>query len=235
MEQILPSLTADDSVRPISPAPGETLTEAAYFAIRRDIISGALAPEERLRIERLSRLYGVGPTPLREALQRLCAAGLVHASGNKGFAVAPLSMDEFLDLTIARVAIEEQALRLSIEHGDDAWESQVAATAYQLNKKDVALIASGEVVLSDWEAANSAFHAATVAACGSRWLLTLRARLNEQVERYRLASVALRRTDRDLVHEHADIATAVLNRDADRASALIAQHFRKTASLLAGA
>ena len=235
MEQPAPSYPQDDSVRPISPAPGETLTEAAYVAIRRDIISGVLAPEERLRIERLSRLYGVGPTPLREALQRLCAAGLVHASGNRGFAVVPLSMDEFRDLTIARVAIEEQALRLSIAHGDDAWESQVAATAYQLNKKDIALIATGETALADWEAANSAFHAATVAACGSRWLLTLRSRLNEQVERYRLASVALRRTDRDLVHEHADIARAVLGRDAETACALIGQHFRKTASLLASA
>lgn len=216
----------------LQPGPGETLTEAAYAALRAEVISGALQPEARLRIDWLSRRYGIGPTPLREALQRLCADGMVVAEGHRGFAVAPLSLAEFEDLTVARVALEEQALRLSIRNGDEAWEAQVAATAYALRKRDIALGTEGAAALDGWERANAAFHGATVAACGSRWLLRMRDRLNVQAARYRLASVALRHDARDLAAEHAEIAEAVLAREAERACALVAGHFRTTARLL---
>lgn len=212
--------------------PGETLTDCAYAALRADVISGALQPAVRLRIDWLSKRYGIGPTPMREALQRLCADGMVVAEGHRGFAVAPLSAAEFEDLTIARVALEEQALRLSLRNGDEGWEAQVAAASYALRKRDAALVAEGAAALDAWERANAAFHGSTVAACGSRWLLKLRDRLNVQAARYRLASVALRHAERHLADEHAAIADAVLARDADRACALVAEHFRTTALLL---
>ena len=163
-------LDRDDSAdraprpQPLEPRPGETLTEAAYAALRSDVIAGTLRPEARLRIDWLSKRYGIGPTPLREALQRLCADGMVVAEGHRGFAVAPLSLAEFDDLTIARVALEEQALRLSIRHGDEGWEAQVAAAAYALRKRDEALCSEGAAALDGWDRANAAFHAATVAA-----------------------------------------------------------------------
>jgi DNA-binding GntR family transcriptional regulator len=224
--------TTEAPPRLVAPRAGETLTEAAFAALRADIIGGSLPPGFRLRIEALSRRYGVGPTPLREALQRLCADGMVQASGHRGFSVAVLSQAEFDDLTVARVAIEQQALRLSIARGDEAWEAQVAATAYALRKRDLAL-RGGDPDMPGWERANAAFHLATVSACGSRWLLAMRARLNEQAERYRLASVAQRHADRDLAGEHAAIAEAVLGRDAEQAARLVREHFDATARLLA--
>ena len=85
---------------------GETLAQAAYRALRIDIIRGIRPPGERLRIEKLRTLYAVGPTPLREALQMLATDGLVLAEGNRGFTVAPLDNTEIEDLNIARTAIE---------------------------------------------------------------------------------------------------------------------------------
>lgn len=211
---------------------GETLAEAAYEALRTDIISGARPARERLRIERLKNLYNVGPTPLREALQRLCADGLVLASGNRGFAVAPLDPDEFLDLNTARTAIEKEALRLSIQRGDDDWEASVVAAAWRLGKEDAALAVGDFSRLDDWERANEAFHGALVAACGSSWLLRVRGNLHDQCERYRRASVALRDGARDLRAEHKAIADAVLARDPDTACRLTEAHFAKTATTL---
>jgi len=231
-QKIDPDDAAPDHAEEAAPAllrGGGTLTEQACDAIRTDITSGALKPERRLRIEALSQRYGVGPTPLREALQRLCAEGLVVSTGGRGFSVAPLSVAEFEDLTIARIAIEQQALRLAIAKGGDEWEAQVVAAAWRLRKRDEALAEGGEDTLPEWAAANAAFHAATVAACGSRWLLRMRGRLNMQAERYRLASIALQRADRDLMTEHQAIADAVLARDADAACALIERHFDATA------
>ncbi len=211
---------------------GMTLAETVYGRLRSDIISGERAPEERLRIERLSRLYGIGPTPLREALQRLCADGLVWSRGNRGFAVAPLDVAEFMDLNIARKAVETEAVSLSIRNGGDEWESGVVATFYRLEKQDRALVEHPEEALDSWEMANAAFHRATVAACGSRWLLKVRARLHDQCERYRRASVDLRRAERDLAAEHRAIRDAVLDRDEAAARKLIGQHFDTTARML---
>lgn len=221
------AITADRATS-LSVDGGATLTEAAYDALRVDIIRGLRAPGERLRIERLSKLYNVGPTPLREALQRLSADGLVAATGNRGFSVTPLDFDEFTDLNIARTALETEALRLSIAKGCDEWEAGVVSAAWRMAKADATLMADGGASLDQWERTNAAFHLAMVSACGSNWLLRLRQGLHDQCERYRRAAVYLKRGLRDLKSEHAAIAEAVLARDTDRACTLTAAHFAAT-------
>lgn len=217
---------------PIDNEGSPTLVESAYKALRADIISGHRQAGERLRIERLKSLYRVGPTPLREALQRLAADGLVLAVGNRGFTVAPLDADEFSDLNRARIAIEVQALRLAIESGDAEWESQVAGAAYRLAKVDASLKSADRSPMAVWTVANGAFHLACVSACGSNWLLKVRATIDAQCERYRHASVDLNRLERDLEAEHRAIAQAVLDRDSELACSLVDDHYRRTADVL---
>jgi DNA-binding GntR family transcriptional regulator len=229
-------MKADSSAR-LLPGPfgnGGTQIDLAYGALQRDIVSGARLPDEKLRIERLKQLYGIGPTPLREALQRLVADGLVLAVGNRGFRVAPLDPAEFEDINTARTTLEVEALRRSIRAGGEDWEARVAGTAYRLHKMDAALKKEGRGPDDAWEAANDAFHRATISACDSRWLLKLREIANLQCERYRRASVALRRAERDLEAEHKAIADAVLGRDADRACRLVAEHYDTTTRILVG-
>lgn len=213
----------------------ETLAHRAYRRIRVDIIRGVRAPEERLRLEMLKSVYGIGPTPLREALQKLSADGLVNTVGNRGFRVAPLVVEEFQDLNTARTAIEKEAIRLSIAQGDDHWEAQLVAAHYLLSKEDKALTAKPQQVPDSWEEANAAFHTAIVAACGSAWLLRVRASLTDLVERYRRASLYHELGQRQLNTEHAQILDAVMSRDSDLACALIEQHFDLTARTLVDA
>ena len=213
---------------------GGTQIDIAYEALQRDIVTGVRLPDERLRIERLKELYGIGPTPLREALQRLVADGLVLAVDNRGFRVAPLNPAEFEDINTARTTLEVEALRRSILMGGEDWDVRVAGAAYRLHKMDAALKSDDRVPDDAWEAANDAFHRATISACDSRWLLKLREIANMQCERYRRASVILRRTERDLEAEHRDIADAVLGRDAERACALVAEHYLTTTRILVG-
>ncbi|MEX6508680.1 GntR family transcriptional regulator [Jiella sp. M17.18] len=205
-----------------------TLTDFAYRTLRVDIIRGVRPPGERLRIEKLKQIYRIGPTPIREALQKLSAERLVMTEGNRGFTVAPLDLEEFRDLNVARTEVELAALRRSIAHGGDAWEAAVVAAAYIMKKEDAALAAPDGCVTDSWERANAAFHAATVAACGSRWLLHARNSLQDQCERYRRASIGSDRGERKLNTEHAEIAEAVLARDADRACDLTRGHFQRT-------
>ena len=217
----------------ISVSKHESMAQRAYRIIRADIISGARPPGERLRIEMLKTIYDIGPTPLREALQKLSTEGLVLALQKRGFMVSPLDLDEFSDLNIARIEIEKVALSRSIALGDRQWESRVVAATYLMNKEDAALLASGNGVSDAWEAANAEFHATMIAACGSKWLLQMRDHLQDMCERYRRSSISqsIRKTGngkRDVGKEHAAISNAVLARDARLACQLTESHYMKT-------
>lgn len=222
----------ENSVTNILPGSGETLAQAAYRALREDIIRGVRYPNERLRIEKLKSLYNVGPTPLREALQMLAADRLVVAEGNRGFSVAPLDFDEFEDLNTARTAVEVSALRLSLVNGDATWEAGVVASIYLMQKQDAQLTEAREGVPDAWEEANAGFHDALVAACGSRWLLKARADLNSQCTRFRRAAVYQRIGKRNFEAEHKAIADAALARNVERTCELTEKHFALTAASL---
>jgi GntR family carbon starvation induced transcriptional regulator len=212
---------------------GGTLADTAYTRLRKDIIIGTRAPGERLRIEKLKTIYAIGPTPLREALQKLAQDGFVVSQGNRGFAVAPLDPTEFEDLNTARTVIEKEALRLSIANGGQDWEARVVAAAYIMAKEDEALSQAKGELPESWESANTELHAALVSACGSSWLLRIRSGLHDLCERYRRASVYMKMGARDLKSEHAAIVEAALARNAELACALTEQHFALTASALA--
>ena len=217
----------------------ESMVQRAYRLIRADIISGARDPGERLRIEMLKTVYDIGPTPLREALQKLSTEGLVLALEKRGFMVSPLDLDEFSDLNIARIEIEKVALTRSVALGDSQWESRVVAATYLMNKEDKALLASSDGVSDAWESANAEFHAAMIAACGSKWLLQMRDHLQDMCERYRRSSISqsIRKTlngNRDVGKEHAAISDAVLSRNAELACQLTESHYMRTLDRLKG-
>lgn len=213
----------------------QTLAEQAYRQLHVDIIRGVRSPGERLRIEKLKSIYNIGPTPLREALQKLSVDRLVVTEGNRGFMVAPLINAEFEDLNTARTSIEKEATRLSIARGDNNWEAQLVAAHYLLEKEDKSLSSAEHRIPDSWEHANAAFHTAVVAACGSNWLLRARSGLHDMVERYRRASLYHKIGERDLAAEHKVILEAVLDRDAEKACTLTEQHFALTAQTLSEA
>lgn len=204
--------------------------EAVYDVLKKDIISGVRKPGEFLRIDRMSRSYGVGPTPMRETLQRLTAEAMVIARGGRGFQVAPLTVQEFEDLNIARTVIELAALRLSIQHGDDDWEGQLVAAGYILEKWDAQMAEDPSLPFERWESANAEFHAALLAGCPSTWLLRTLDGLRSKCERYRRAamtSAGVNRYER-VAQEHKAMLRAALARDAEESCHFLAAHYQNT-------
>jgi DNA-binding GntR family transcriptional regulator len=208
-----------------------TLTDRAYQALRGDIIGGALEPEAKLRVEHLRKRYELGATPIREALSRLAAEGLVRGVGQRGFWVAPISVEDLEDVTDMRVLLETHAVRLSIERGDDAWEARVVAAHHQLAKVEAAVREDPDEVFPEWERRNREFHDALIAAVPSRLLHQFRWSLYDQHERYRRLSIQSA-APRDVAAEHRAIFEATLARDAERACQLTEEHIRRTAENL---
>ncbi|MGV8893685.1 MAG: GntR family transcriptional regulator [Burkholderiaceae bacterium] len=207
-----------------------TLAERAYLQVRRDIIEGRLAPGEKLRVEHLKDRYGIGAGTLREALALLLSDVLVVAEGQRGFHVAPISLQDLADITHTRVLLETNALRQSIQNGDDEWEAGLVAAFHKLSNSEERLEdkLDKRSNVREWEERNRNFHEALIAACDSRWQRYMIGLLYRQSERYRHLAITSNTIPRDVHGEHAAIIDAALKRDAERASRVLEQHIRLT-------
>jgi len=215
----------DDTVAQANP---KTLTGAAYQHLRRDIIEGKLPPGSRLRVEHLKDVYGVGAGTLREALALLVSDALVVAQGQRGFHVKPISMADFQDITRTRILLECEALKQSIEYGDDVWEGRIVAAFHRLDRVDKRLAANPSERFSEWEDRNREYHEALISACQSPWLSHFLGILSRQAERYRRLVITRQPMPRDLHGEHKAILDATLAHDAPLACRLLAEHIGMT-------
>ncbi len=206
-------------------------TTLAYETIRRAIVAGVHGPGKKLKINDLAASLSVSPSAVREALSRLVPEQLVIARDQKGFAVAPLSIDDLEDLTELRCDIEAIALRRSVTRGGVEWEAGLLAASHRASATSP-LLEGEEVALNpQWTAVHAAFHSALVAACGSRRLLVLHAQLYEQSERYRGMS-ANAGARRQVHNEHKKIVELALARDIEGLIAAAQNHMRTTARLI---
>ncbi|WP_198369637.1 GntR family transcriptional regulator [Roseomonas rosulenta] len=206
----------------------DTQATAAYRRLRAEILEGRLAPGQRLKVQDLAMLCGAGPSPVREALAQLAAEGLARRIEQRGFRVADADPADFAGLVRSRCLVEAAALREAIIRGDADWEDAVAATERRVARLPRSLDAARYVPNPAWEAAHRSFHTALLAASGAAPLIAFCERLREEAERYRALANAVAWPGRDVAAEHAAIAEAALDRDADRASALLADHLAAT-------
>jgi GntR family transcriptional regulator, carbon starvation induced regulator len=211
-----------------NPSIADTVSEQAFQALRGDVLFGVHRPDAKLKIDTLQSLYGFSSSPLREALNRLTQEGLVNADERRGFKVAPISPADLADITKMRLMIDLPALRESIERGDDDWEASIVASFHRLSKIESRL-PSGPVALdAQWSQNHRAFHRALIAACPSQRQLALSMSLFDQAERYRQFSARNRRVAKHKDAEHKALMKAALDRNADQAVALLAEHIEST-------
>lgn len=206
----------------------KTVIEAVYNELRERIVSGAIAPDTKLRVEPLRQEFGVSATTVREALARLSAETLVTSESQRGFRAAPISLEDFRQITQLRAILEKSAVIDAIEHGDDEWEASVVAAFHKLSKIELAMKADLEGHAAEWERRNRDFHQALIQACDNAWLFHLRDILLTQTSRYLRIAVATSADRRDVHAEHEAIYNAALARDAEKAAELIEQHICRT-------
>lgn len=206
-----------------------TMASIAYSKLRQEIISGELRPGSKLKIGDLCRRFEIGLSPVREALSRLSAEGLVRQLDQRGFSVSPLDEAGLLDLTRARCWLNEIGLRQSIAHGDLAWEEEIVLCCHRLSRARRIVGEDPTTRTPEWATAHRAFHRALIAASGSDWLTGFCDQLFDAAERYRYLSRRANRTRENVDAEHEAIMEATLQRDADLAVARLTAHFNTTA------
>jgi GntR family transcriptional regulator, carbon starvation induced regulator len=170
----------------------------------------------------------MGTSPIREALMRLEAEGLVELEQNKGFRVAEVSRENLTDLMRTRIEIENVALRWSLEKGGVDWEANLLSAFHRLSRQTKVEPSKPDAISDAWSREHADFHTALVAACGAPTLLTIRARLFEQADRYVALSIMSNGPLRDDVGEHKQLMRAALSRDVDKALDLNRAHISRT-------
>jgi GntR family carbon starvation induced transcriptional regulator len=204
-----------------------TLGEAAFVELRRRLIDGTLPPGEPLRLERLKVEFGVGFTPLREALMRLSSDGLVQVQGLRGFRAAAISLEDLDDVMLTRGRIEALALEDAIARGDEDWEAAIVGAFHRMSRRNAIDPLSG-LVAEDWAEAHQTFHFSLIAACKSRWIKRFWQTLFDQARRYRQLAVLKGSPYRDDLAEHRHLMEAVLARDLTAARAASREHIEST-------
>lgn len=218
----------------------KTVADQAYRVLRDDLVSGQLGPGKKLRVHELQSRYGLGLSPLREALLRLAGEGLVTAEGQRGFAASALTLEGMLDVIHARQEIETAALRLAMVNGDEEWESEVVASYHVLSRTPVPSNPVDVQEFRQWETRHRQFHIALLSACRSTWLMRFFNQLMDHSERFRWArhhesaAADLHEThQKDRNSEHLDLMQAALNRDIPTAQELMRAHLQHTAEATA--
>ncbi len=210
--------------------PKKTQASIVYDRIRRDILTGQLKPDEPLRVGKLQARYETSGSPVREALNRLAASGMVCSHDNRGFFVPSISRTELTDLYKTRTWIEEVALRESIKNGGVSWEEGIVLSHHRLSRAPRKLSGSNNSN-PEWEEAHRAFHLALVNACESRFLMHFCHQLHDQSDRYRQFALTVA-PDRDSDQEHVGLMQATIDRDAPKAIALLHEHYEQTQHII---
>ena len=194
-----------------------TKAEAVYEELRRRILRGELAPSSPLNQDALAPELGVSVTPVREAVRRLEAEGLVQFHAHKSVVVSPLTLSEISEIYDVRLQLDPYAAALATARASEDTLAQIETMARTQVSRDPL----------EQTAVNRAFHRAIYAESGNRLLTETLDRLWERTDRYRIMLVSSEVDVRQVVREHLEIVAAMQSRRSRLVAKLIRAHVSK--------
>lgn len=216
--------TTPDLAPPVDPA--RNPTRAVAFWLRRDIVRGVFAPNERLKVALLTKFYEVGHSPIREAILLLTSSGLIVHEHQKGYRIAPVSLADYDDVVNVYQRIYRLALEIAVKQGDDGWEERVVLALHRSSKVRKVLPDGNPEARELWQRSYRSFHSVLLSGCGSPLLLGIFENVADRIERYVNIYGDLE-ADRARDHhaEHRVIVEALLSRDLGRLMPLIDTYY----------
>jgi DNA-binding GntR family transcriptional regulator len=201
-------------------APRPMLRESVYESVKRLLMDTDLEPGSRVCIDGLARDLGVSPTPIREALFRCEAEGLVVRRPNAGYTVAPLlDAAGLADLYDLRLLLEPVAAARAAQRAGPADLAAIHAAVAAMSPD---VTGDGYRSYRELAAQDAALHAAIATAAGSPLIADTLHRLRAHIHGYR------RHFRRDVaaetIAEHATIAAAIAAADPSAADSAMRTH-----------
>ncbi|KUJ63990.1 GntR family transcriptional regulator [Streptomyces albus subsp. albus] len=210
---------------PSTPPARQALSDSVYEDIKARIMDHEIAPGTRVGIEALARTLSVSPTPVREALARLEADGLVVKRSLSGYrATELLTRQGVEELFEMRLLLEPHAAALAARNADESQLDAMEATleAMQAHPGPTGPYAS----YRDFAALDQRFHDVVAEAAHRPLLADAVERLHSHLHIFRLSSV--QDAGDPTMDEHERIVRAILRRRAERAAEAMAEHLTRS-------
>jgi DNA-binding GntR family transcriptional regulator len=204
-----------------------TKSEAAYYELRERVMDGRLPPGTDLDQESVAREIGLSTTPVREALRRLEAEGLVIQRAHFAIHVPELSRDEIHNIYAVRMMLEPEAARLACEQASDEAIEQVRLILDKsLAAEPQSLSPLGRLEI------NRNFHRGIYAATNNDILTSILDSLWDRCDRYRLQLLKQDTTVESSTREHQEMADAFCARDGQKLADLTRHHLTGSSETL---
>lgn len=225
---------SEEELRQLAPVleTPQVLSERVYRAVLQMLAQGSLRRGATLRIGLLSKALGVSPTPVREALARLAATGLIVHEARKGYRIAPpLTADQIRELMDARRLIEVAAIDHACRFGGEAFrielkEALAAQEAAVERLHSATPTGRGERAALEWRVleADLHFHQVIFDHTHNRFIRIMADSLNAQLHRVRQSAEQGLFDDIQALAEHTTILKAVLAGDVSATKATMFHH-----------
>lgn len=198
----------------------QPLRDVIFETLRRAIVSGDIKPGERLMEVSLAEQMGVSRTPVREAIRRLEAEGLVTMIPRKGTHVSELSVKDIIDVLEVRGVLDKLATGLAAKR---MTPSQIKILE-GVHKQYVTNVEKNNIegaIRKDVE-----FHDTIYSASGNSRLISVAASLREHIYRFRVIYMKDTHIAEHVLREHEDILEAIRNSQYDIAANLAEEHIK---------
>jgi len=192
--------------------------EDIYEAIKQQILSGDLRPAERLIEANLAKSLNASRHHIRAALDRLHIDGLVEIEANKGARVSSLTLEEVVDLYVAREGMEAEVVRLAVKRITDAEISELGDCLQEM----AVAFESGQ--FDEYSKLNQRFHGIIFSASGNETLPEYIAQIRLRLARLNVRVILLPGRSDSSHQEHTAIYEALGDRHTERAIEAIRRH-----------
>jgi DNA-binding GntR family transcriptional regulator len=191
-----------------------------YDALLGQLMSLRIVPGSRVTIDALTRELGVSQTPIRDALNRMEADGLVVRIPHAGYRIPPqITRDRFEDMVEVRLLLEPAAARRAAER---ATAEQVAGLRRMLDEMAELVEGDSYVAYGTFGLRDAAFHDLVANSAGNELVREVLARLHTHVHLFRLVY------DTQVTYlamgEHDEVLSAIAARDPDAAAYAMRRH-----------
>lgn len=192
-----------------------TASDVIARYLREAIMSGKVKEGLPIRQDEIAGLFNVSKIPVREALKRLEAEGLVIFQRNRGAVVTEMSQFEIVQIFEVRALLESNAIKLSVPH----MTAQTLASAQAYCDQFGA-----ETDVAKWADLNWRFHSCLYEDANRPFMVGLIRSVNDRIERFLRIQLSLSSGQNVADREHREILTACRAGDADKASRLVNAH-----------
>jgi len=196
----------------------ELLSQKVYRILKERIVKGNLTSGEKILEVNIAKQLGISRTPVREALQKLAADGLVKINPNLGMMVVRFSLEDTQEVLQIRRVLEGLVASLAAEkinHEEiKALEKIIEQMRISISKNNILSYSNN----------NGKFHKLLLDICGNKHLIKICSNLSGRDHRFKIRSLTIPERLNHSLEEHKNILEALKKGDAKRAERLSQEH-----------